>query len=152
MFFLLILLFIVFNGTFTLEILLFGIGISLAVTLFVSVFTNYDIKKELKIMSRFYYVIAYILVLLVEIIKANLGTMKFVIKGNKSIEPAIVSFDSPLKTEFASTVLANSITLTPGTISVSMRDGKFKVHCLDRSMYEGIDSSVFVRLLKKLEK
>ena len=63
----------------------------------------------------------------------------------------MVSFASPLKSEFLGTVLANSITLTPGTISVSMKNGQFKVHCLDASLYEGIDSSSFVKILKRIE-
>ena len=152
MFVLLTVVFIIFNGAFSLEILLFGIGISFAVCLFMSKFMGYSIKSELKIMKRLPLIIAYVFVLIYEIIKANICTAGLILRGNKRITPAIVTFDAPLRTEMACTVLANSITLTPGTISVSMRDGKFTVHCLDRSLYEGIDSSDFVRLLKKIEK
>jgi multicomponent Na+:H+ antiporter subunit E len=48
-------------------------------------------------------------------------------------------------------ILANSITLTPGTITVSLTDDHLLVHCLDKSLAEGMDDSVFVRLLQKME-
>ncbi|MBQ8547563.1 MAG: Na+/H+ antiporter subunit E, partial [Lachnospiraceae bacterium] len=57
-----------------------------------------------------------------------------------------------LKTDLARTVLANSITLTPGTITVELTEDEFKVHCLDKEMAEGIEDSVFVRLLLKMER
>ena len=151
MFVLLILAFIIFNGAFSLEILLFGIGIAIAVFLFAVMFMGYSIKKELFIYRKLPYIIAYIFVLVYEIIKANISAAGLIIKGNKKIKPVIVTFDSPLKTDIAGTILANSITLTPGTISVSMREGKFRVHCLDGSLSKEIDSSSFVKLLKKIE-
>ena len=151
MFFILFAAWIIFNGRITAEILIFGAVISAAVCVFMSVLTEYSFKKELKLLKKLPYILLYILVLVVEIIKANLVTAVFIIKGNRKIDPVIVCFDSPLKTEYAASVLANSITLTPGTISVSMADGKFRVHCLDRSLCEGIDSSVFVKVLRKIE-
>ena len=48
-------------------------------------------------------------------------------------------------------ILANSITLTPGTITVSLEGNDFYVHCLDKEFAEGIDSSAFVELLQKME-
>ena len=48
-------------------------------------------------------------------------------------------------------LLANSITLTPGTITVAVDGDKFIVHCLDKTLAEGIESSVFVKLLEKIE-
>ena len=66
-------------------------------------------------------------------------------------EPVIVHFMSPLKTEFAMYVLAASITMTPGTIVVRLRDGEYQVHCFDRDMAKDIDNSSFVKLLRKME-
>ena len=48
-------------------------------------------------------------------------------------------------------LLANSITLTPGTITVSVEGDHFFVHCLDRELAEGMEESVFVELLKQME-
>ena len=151
MFLLLLFAFIVFSGAVTLEILLFAVGIGVLVLLFAVKFMGYSLKKEAKIYIKLPLIIAYLFVLLYEIIKANILTSIFILKGNKKTAPSLVTFDSPLKSEFAGTVLANSITLTPGTISVSFRNGKFRVHCLDDSLSRGIDSSHLVCLLKKIE-
>ena len=48
-------------------------------------------------------------------------------------------------------IMANSITLTPGTITASVDGNTYTVHCLSREMIDGIESSTFVRLLQKLE-
>ena len=56
-----------------------------------------------------------------------------------------------LKSEVARVMLANSITLTPGTITVSLRGQELLVHCLDKSLAEGMENSEFVKLLEALE-
>ena len=60
-------------------------------------------------------------------------------------------FDTDFKTGLARVLLANSITLTPGTITVSVEDDRFCVHCLDKELAEGMETSVFVKLLKEME-
>ena len=47
--------------------------------------------------------------------------------------------------------LANSITMTPGTITCDIDDDVFIVHALDVSMSEGMDESTFVEQIKKME-
>ena len=49
-------------------------------------------------------------------------------------EPALVRFHTDLKTRTAQVLLANSITLTPGTITVEMKDGEYLIHCYDTNM------------------
>ena len=56
-----------------------------------------------------------------------------------------------LKSETAKVMLANSITLTPGTITVSLEDDTLLVHCLDKTLSEGMEDSEFVKMLEKLE-
>ena len=68
------------------------------------------------------------------------------------LEPAVVHFRTDLQTTFARVLLANSITLTPGTITVSLEDDLYTVHCLDKQLAQGIDSSVFVKLLERIER
>ena len=64
----------------------------------------------------------------------------------------MVRFKTDLKTTPARIMLANCITLTPGTITVSLEENEYVVHCLDKSLAEGINSSIFVTLLKELER
>ena len=89
--------------------------------------------------------------LISEVIKANFVAIRLIVSPKYEVEPVLVTFRTDLKTDLARTVLANSITLTPGTITVELTDNEYKVHCLDKEMAEGMDESVFVKLLRKME-
>lgn len=151
MFLLLLLLWIIFNGNFTIEILAFGIIIAAAVCVFLTLFTDFSIKKELKFIPLIPSLIVYVLVLIAEIFKANIATLRFIFKGPKGVTPVICHFKVNFKTDFARVLLANSITLTPGTITVSCHDNEFYVHCLDASLAAGMADSCFVRRLERME-
>jgi multicomponent Na+:H+ antiporter subunit E len=77
--------------------------------------------------------------------------MYLILSSKVEVEPKIVYFKTNLKKEVSKVVLANSITLTPGTITVTLEEDEYCVHCLDKELAEGIDSSIFVSLLTKLE-
>ena len=77
--------------------------------------------------------------------------LKIILSPELQPEPAFVYFDTDFKTGLARVLLANSITLTPGTITVSVEDDRFCVHCLDKELAEGMETSVFVKLLKEME-
>ena len=67
------------------------------------------------------------------------------------MEPKLIWFDTTLKTGLSQAILADSITLTAGTITVLAEDGRFLVHTLDKSLGEGIEDCEFQRRLEKLE-
>ena len=148
MFFIVLAAWIIFNGAVTLEIMLFGIVLSAAVCAFMSILTEYSIKAELKQYKKLPFILLYIPVLVFEIVKANIITAAFIIKGNKKIKPVIVCFDSPLKTEYASSILANSITLTPGTIAVGPDHNEYS-RCNQQHTGNGCSASV-CKLRRKL--
>jgi len=142
---------IIFNGQITLEIVLFGLGIGALMYAFVCKFMDYKPSKEIKVLKLIIPGITYIFILIWEILKANLVAVRYICMSKYDIEPALVSFDVPLETPFARMMLANSITLTPGTITVEQNENHFLVHCLDKDMAEGMDESVFVKHLVKME-
>ncbi|MCH5272202.1 MAG: Na+/H+ antiporter subunit E [Lachnospiraceae bacterium] len=145
-------LWLIFNGKITLEIVLFGVVLSLAVYWFCWKFLDYSPKQELYALRILPQGIGYFFVLIVEIIKANCGVIRLIVSPKYETEPVLVTFRTDLKTDLARTVLANSITLTPGTITVELTEDEFKVHCLDKEMAEGLCDSIFVRLLRNMEK
>ena len=63
----------------------------------------------------------------------------------------LVRFQVDLRSRAALVLLANSITLTPGTITVEAGEESFVVHALDASLAQGIEGSSFVKLLVQLE-
>lgn len=84
-----------------------------------------------------------------EIIKANfhLLYLAFHPRMKEMIDPHIITFKTNLKSDIAITTLANSITLTPGTITVNAdSDGVFRVHAIDKKSAEGLPGT----MLKKV--
>lgn len=151
MFLLLFGVWLILNGKVTLEICIFGIVIVSALLIFMCKFMDYSLRKERLLLSLVPFLIKYLCVLLVEIVKANIAVLKISMSPELQPEPALVYFETELKTELAKVMLANSITLTPGTITVSLEGNRYCVHCLDRDFAEGIEDSVFVDLLKEME-
>jgi len=64
-------------------------------------------------------------------IRANLDVAYRVLHPDLPIRPAIVRVRTRLKSDLAKTFLANSITLTPGTLTVDIRGQDFYVHCIN---------------------
>lgn len=144
-------LWIAFNGRVTVEIILFGIVISILIFLFLCKYMDYSIKKELRVYQNIFGGIAYIALLLCEIIKANFCVIKLIVSSKYIIEPKLLQFQTKLKGDTKRVVLANSITLTPGTITVSLEGDKYLIHCLDKELGEGISDCAFVKRLEKFE-
>ncbi len=72
----------------------------------------------------------YLLWLLREVAKANIQVLRVVLHPRLPIDPVLVRFRAHLTSDLAKTILANSITLTPGTITVEVRGDEFLVHSL----------------------
>jgi multicomponent Na+:H+ antiporter subunit E len=151
MYILFFLLWIIFNGRITLEIVIFGLVIAAAVYAFACRFMNYSFKKDCRMAKKLLLALQYLFVLLWEVAKANMATMRLVLSSKYIVEPVIVRFKTDLQSRTARIILANSITLTPGTITVSLEGDELTVHCLDKDFSEGLDESIFVQLLRKLE-
>lgn len=146
------LIWIIFNGQITLEIAAFGVVIAGFMYWFICKFLDYKPRMDLLMAKKLWKILHYVFILVMEIIKANFAVIKMIMSSRYEIEPAVVRFKTNLRTTPARILLANSITLTPGTITVSLEDNEYVVHCLDKGLAEGIDRSVFVTLLEDMER
>lgn len=104
---------------------------------------------------RYIWGIIYIVVLIWDCIKANFDVAYRVLSPKMPIRPGIVKMKTTLKTDIAKTFLANSITLTPGTITVDVIDDDFYVHWIyvssqDPKVYTKKILGRFEKLLKKV--
>ena len=146
-------LWVIFNGRVTAEILITGILLSVMLDIFVKhvMKIRFSGAAFWKCLKLFPDIVFYAVVLLVEIIKANISITRLVLSPDINVEPCLVRFRTPLKTSAARTALANSITLTPGTITVSLEGNEFLVHALNREIAEGLEGSIFERLLARME-
>lgn len=152
MYILFFLIWIIFNGQLTWEIAAVGAVIAGLMYAFICKFLDYKPQTDLLIGKKLFLILHYVAVLVKEIIKANFTVIRMITSSQIEMEPVIVRFKTTLKTTPARILLANSITLTPGTITVFMEEDEFVVHCLDKELAAGINSSVFVDLLERLEK
>ena len=149
---LLFLAWIIFNANITLAIVIFGIVITAVIFVFLCKCMDYSIKKEMKFYRLLPLIFAYFFVLIWEIVKANVTMLRFIVLDKYENEPELVRFKTTIKDESCKVMLANSITLTPGTITVDVSGDTYLVHCFDRELAEGMENSIFVRLLTKIEK
>ncbi|MCK5832652.1 Na+/H+ antiporter subunit E [bacterium] len=94
---------------------------------------NMFIQKAVRILNpvRLFWTIVYIPYLLWYILWANIDVAYRVINPSMPIRPGIVHFKTSLKTDMGKTFLANSITLTPGTLTVDIVDDEFFVHWIN---------------------
>ena len=138
------LLWIIFNGRVTSEIVLFGIAISVLLTLFICKVFGYSLQKEIKILKNLPIIALYCVNLIVEIIKASFSVMKVAFDPHARPEPVVVEFRSGLEGDLMNVIL-------PGTITIFQEKDHFVVHALKEEYAEGIESSSFVTLLRRFK-
>lgn len=143
---------IIFNGRITTEIVLFGAAIAAMMFWFICKFMDYSLEKEKLFYKKIVFFIGYAALLVKEIVKANLTVLHMIMTQKEVMEPIIVKFRTNLQSEIYRVILANSITLTPGTITVSLEADELTVHCLDKTLAEGMEDSVFVKMLEEMER
>jgi len=93
----------------------------------------------------------YLLWMVGQIISSNLDVAKRVWMGPSSISPIIFTTRADQKTQVGRVLYANSITMTPGTVTLSVRDDILEVHALTRSSAEDLKKGEMNRRVKALE-
>jgi multicomponent Na+:H+ antiporter subunit E len=91
--------------------------------------------------KRIAYGLAYIPYLFAQIVKANLDVASRVVRRRIPLRPGIVAVTTRLRSPLGRAILANSITLTPGTLSVEMEGDRIFIHWIDVSDDDGMDAT-----------
>ena len=86
-----------------------------------------------------------------EILLSNLAVSKVILSPKLPIHPRILRVTASQKTHVGQVIYANSITLTPGTVTLDVRDGKLLVHALTTDSAEGLLSGEMDRRVALLE-
>lgn len=144
-------LWVLLNGRWTTEIGVFGVVLAAVLYAFVCAFFGWRPKKDLALLRRLGQLCRYGALLIKEIVSANVAVMRRILSPGAEVEPQLVRFTTPLKSEAARVALADSITLTPGTITCSLENGEYVVHCLDKEMMSGLTDGAFVQALCAME-
>lgn len=137
------------------------VALGIVVSLFCSWISFKLLEEEFKQISinfrQFGRLIVYFFFLVKEIVKANIDVAERVLRPDLPISPMMVRFHFPLDKTLAKVTMANSITLTPGTLTVDIDEkGLFSVHCLAEahaeSLMEGKLKRQVIRVYKEEEK
>jgi len=100
-------------------------------------FANVRVGDTRVIVQRF---LAYIPWLVYQIILANIHVAYLALSPKMPIEPQVLKFSTKLESDISWVTLANSITLTPGTITMDIRDGEFFVHALSKKVADDLNT------------
>jgi multicomponent Na+:H+ antiporter subunit E len=138
----------------TLPNLIVGAVASSVCALFFGRFFITNIYKLLQ-PKRYFWFIVYLIIFIWECIKANFDVAYRVLHPAMPIRPGIVKVKTTLKSDLARMLLANSITMTPGTISVDIVDDYLYVHWIyirseDPAIYTGMIIGAFEKYIKKI--
>jgi len=100
-------------------------------------FANIRVGSGRVIAQRFF---RYMPWLLHEIVMANFHVAYLALSPRMPIDPQIITFRTKLESDISWVTLANSITLTPGTITMDIADREFMVHAIDRKVADDLDT------------
>jgi multicomponent Na+:H+ antiporter subunit E len=153
MFLFLFVLWVVFNGRIGIDVILLGLAVSGAIEWFAMRYCKWYVTKDWR-WGKFLPAFGRYCVLLVkEIFAANWAVIKLILdpKLEEKIHPQMVRFPCDYKSDIMKALLANSITLTPGTITVRIRSDHFIIHALTPEMGENLEQSSFYQACNKLD-
>ncbi len=94
----------------------------------------------------------YWLWLIKEVIVANIAVARCVWKGADSISPSVIKVKANQKTDLGIVIYANSITLTPGTVSIDLEDNEITVHALTRETAKDLLTGEMDRRVCRVER
>ena len=95
--------------------------------------------------------IGYAIWLMWEVVKSNLHVARVILSPQLPIQPQLLRVEANQKTELGRVIHANSITLTPGTITLDIRDGSVLVHALTHHTASGLKEGTMNRKVTALE-
>ena len=95
--------------------------------------------------------ICYVTILIKEILVSNFSVAKIVLSPQVIISPQIAIIKTKMKSDFHKMIFANSISLTPGTLTIAMDKDKITIHCLKDEFAKGITNSVFEKIILRVE-
>lgn len=140
------------NATLASETVIAGLVISGVIALAFAAFARvYSVVRWSPLVV--YYYLIYLSLFFIELIKANIKVMRLVFSPRIDIKPGILEIKTELKSPIGRLALANTITLTPGTLVVDIKDDSLFVHCINVSTTDQIQATAeisgrFEKILK----
>ena len=124
---LLFVMWMILTANFQLFNILVGIAVSFSIALlYLKLFTH----KAFEFISPFWFMV-YLFVLLKNLIISNIQISKRVLSRDMKLSPAIVAVKTDLESDWKKLLLANSVTLTPGTLTLDIKDDILFIHVIE---------------------
>lgn len=135
----------VLSGHTELWLLLLGLA-SVGLTIFLSNRMNimdhegHPFHLTLRLLQYFWY-------LAKEIIITNVDVVKRILMPGRTISPQIIQVPHNKKSDLGKVIYANSITLTPGTVTMELTESKIKVHALSKDSADDVQSGQMANMV-----
>ncbi len=143
-------LWILFNGRLTAEIALIGLPVTGLIYIFCLRGLGFSLRRDLGLLKKLPSLLLFLLSLLKDVILSALRVIRLVWSPRKP-EPKLVCFSPSVKTEKGKILLANAITLTPGTVTADLSPEGLVVHCLEEKNAEGLSGGMPLKRIRRLE-
>ncbi|SDY47456.1 Na+/H+ antiporter subunit E [Tindallia californiensis] len=101
--------------------------------------------------KHFVNMLRFIGVLIIEIFKANIEVAKIVLDPKLPIEPHFIKVPMMLENDMNKVIYGNSVTLTPGTLTVDIVEDGFIIHALTKEAAEAMEGSFIETWMAKQE-
>jgi len=137
------------SGIYTSFLVLSGLAVALAVAAFVRRMDVAD--REGQPMHLVPAALAYWPWLVLEILKSGWTVARLILHPRLPISPSLARFRPSQESTVGLVTHANSITLTPGTVTIEARHGEFLVHALTRKGADGLAASEMDRRVRRFE-
>ena len=118
---------LVLTASLNIENIIIGLSISFAISIF---YTKTFIHNAFESINPFW-LIVYLFILLKNLIISNAQIAKRTLSKDMKLSPAIVAVKTELKSDWKKLLLANSITLTPGTLTLDIIDDTIFIHIIE---------------------
>ena len=150
MFLFLFLLWILLSGKVTVEIVLVGAAVSAALTFFTPRIIPGFPRYRIQLVKRIPGILGYLVYLIGQVVLSSFSVIRLILCPGSG-RPKVVWFTLPVKGPMTQLTLANSITLTPGTVTVSLGKNTICVYALREELAENLEGCGFVKKLQRLE-
>ena len=131
--------------------LLLGLGLVSATTVVFIAWRMDVVDQEGHPIHMTWRAVLYFPWLLKEIVKANIDVARVILDPTLPIGPNLLRLRGSQRSELGNVAYANSITLTPGTVTVALDDGTLTVHALTRAAAEGLADGEMDRRVTAME-
>jgi len=118
---------LILTSSLHLDNLFVGIGVSFSIAL---LYTKMFEHHKFEVINPIYFLI-YIYILFKNILISNLQIAKRTLSKDMKLAPAIIKVKTNLQSDWKKLLLANSITLTPGTLTLDIKDDTLFIHVIE---------------------